>query len=119
MRERLQTFYKSKAWQKCRDAYVSSVGGLCERCKTRGLIVAGEIVHHKVHLNVYNIDDESITLNWDNLELLCRKCHGDEHKRTDKRYSVDDNGHVIILSDDLPDDRSLSENSIPGQPLVQ
>lgn len=35
--------YKSKAWQKCRDAYYISRFGICERCGGPGVIV-----HHKI-----------------------------------------------------------------------
>lgn len=91
-----RSFYKTKAWQRCRDAYAASVGGLCERCRAKGLIVSGEIVHHKKHLTPDNIHDDSITLNWDNLELLCRECHGKEHRTVEKRYILDNQGRVII-----------------------
>ena len=44
----LQPFYSSRAWRDCRDAYARSVGGLCERCRAKGLITPGTEVHHKV-----------------------------------------------------------------------
>lgn len=73
-----------------------SVGGLCERCRKKGLIVPGEIVHHKVYISPDNINDPAITLNPDNLELLCRDCHAEEHADRRKRYKLDDLGRVII-----------------------
>lgn len=88
--------YKSKAWQRCRDQYAKSKRGLCERCLTRGIYKPGEIVHHKVHLTPENIDDTSVTLNPDNLELLCRDCHALAHKPT-KRFKVDELGRVIPI----------------------
>ena len=96
MREFAKQFYKSQAWKHTRDLYAASVGGICERCKEHGLIVPGEIVHHKVHITPANINDKSITLNWDNLELLCRNCHALMHK-PQKRYKVDTQGRVITL----------------------
>ena len=87
-------FYVSDAWKKCRDGYARSKGGLCERCMERGIIRAGEIVHHKVHLTADNITDPNITLNWRNLMLLCRECHGEIHSKP-KRYKVLDDGRVI------------------------
>lgn len=90
-----ETFYKSKAWQKCRTAYAKSKGGLCERCLARGIYRAGEIVHHKQHITPGNITDPNIILAWDNLELLCRDCHAQEHDRRKRRYKVDDMGRVI------------------------
>ena len=86
-------FYKSKTWQACRDNYLKSVGGLCEKCKAKGEIVPAEIVHHKIHLNANNITDPSITLNPVNLQAVCRTCHGEEHGRV-KRYEVGADGSI-------------------------
>ena len=66
--------YKSKAWQKCRDAYYISRFGICERCGGPGVIV-----HHKIPITDKNIWDPNITLNFDNLELVCIECHNKEH----------------------------------------
>ena len=102
-----KSFYRSQAWKNTRKAYLRSRGGLCERYLAKGLIVPATLVHHKVHLTPDNIEDESVTLNWDNLEALCRACHTEEHadiyigrhfpksRRIKKRYTIDDNGHVI------------------------
>lgn len=67
-------FYKSPAWLRCRDAYYKARYGLCERCGG-----PGKIVHHKIYLTPNNIHDPNVTLNWDNLELLCQECHNREH----------------------------------------
>lgn len=92
-----KSFYKSKTWQRCRAGYIKSVGGLCEKCRARGLIVPGEIVHHKIHLTPGNIWDQGVSLAWDNLEFLCRDCHAKEHGQNDKRFDVNENGEVIFL----------------------
>lgn len=94
MREFAKGFYKSKAWQNTRAAYISSVGGLCERCLRQGIYRPGEIVHHKTELTPDNIHDPQISLSWDNLELLCRDCHGKAHANQ-RRYKVDDMGRVL------------------------
>ena len=87
-------FYSSLAWKNCRAAYVSAKRGLCERCLEKGVYNAGVIVHHKVHLTPQTITDPNVTLNWDNLQLLCRDCHAAVHGR-EKRYRFDECGHVI------------------------
>ena len=97
--EAAKQFYKSQAWTKCREAYIKSVGGLCERCLAKGLIVPGYIVHHKCYLNSDNITDPSITLNFDNLEFVCQSCHNaihfkEEHK---KRYTIEKDGTVKAI----------------------
>ena len=90
-----RAFYMSPEWRKCREGYIKSVGGLCERCAARGLIVVGEEVHHKIRITPENIKDPSVTLNWKNLELLCSSCHKLEHKPV-KRWRCDEYGHVEI-----------------------
>lgn len=74
-----KSFYKSKGWLKSRRGYIHSVGGICERCKSKGKFIPGKIVHHKNYISEDNIYDVSVTLNWDNLEYLCQDCHNLEH----------------------------------------
>jgi hypothetical protein len=71
-----EKFYKSKAWQECRQAYFIYRHGICERCGR-----PGEIVHHKEYLTPANINDPNITMGFDNLELLCQDCHNKEHSK--------------------------------------
>ena len=97
-------FYRSQAWKDTRRNYKQSVGGLCERCLQRGIIASADVVHHIVPLTAENISDINLSLNWDNLQALCRKCHADVHeemyrKRSNRRYKVDEHGRVIILSE--------------------
>ena len=76
-------FYKSKAWQGTRDAYVAERvrldGGLCERCGSK-TDNPGEELHHKIPLTPQNINDHNITLNPDNLQWLCKDCHFIVHR---------------------------------------
>ena len=94
-------FYNSMAWKQTSRAYKQSVGGLCERCMSKGLVNPADLVHHKAPLTDKNIDDLSISLAWDNLQALCRQCHAEAHEemyaqRTKKRYRIDKNGRVTI-----------------------
>lgn len=89
-------FYSSKKWQDCRNAYASSKRWLCERCLEKGLYHKGAIVHHKIYIDDDNLDDDSITLNFDNLELLCRSCHELEHKGKTRRYAISECGEIIF-----------------------
>lgn len=95
MRTFQTNFYGSQAWKDCRAAYIKSVGGLCERCRSRGIITAGVVVHHKTHVNQDNVNDPNVTLNFDNLQLLCVQCHADVHAKNQKRYNVDKFGRVF------------------------
>ena len=109
MRDFAEQFYKSKRWQATRDRYARSVGGLCEPCSAQGLVVPGEIVHHKVELSPANIHDPAITLDWPNLELVCRECHAIRHaKKQSRRYSVDDQGNILACEIAPPDSSAES-----------
>lgn len=92
-KEWAKSFYKSKAWQDCREAFFIFRHGLCERCGE-----PGKIVHHKIPLTPENINDPNITLSWDNLELTCQDCHNREHHSTDvtaEGLMFDENGDLI------------------------
>ena len=97
MKEFAQSLYSSKAWQKTRDAYKRSVGGLCEICWAKGIPKPGEIVHHKTPITPENINDPNVTLSFSNLQLVCRDCHAHIHDRKKRRYKLDDMGRVIFL----------------------
>lgn len=89
-------FYKSKAWRQCRDAFFVSRHGLCERCGA-----GGKVVHHKKYLTPENIHDPDVTLDWDNLELLCQTCHNREHHErgpTADGLRFDENGDLVGCS---------------------
>ena len=94
-----EKFYKSSKWRECRNAYATMRGHLCEQCLRRNVLSYGEIVHHKIELTADNINDPSITLNYNNLELLCRQCHAEVHDKRKKhrRYFIGENGEVIII----------------------
>lgn len=97
-----KAFYKSKAWQDCRDLYLSQ-HCLCERCLKRGYIVPAKIVHHKIWLDERSIKDPSIALCTDNLEALCQDCHTKEHhcEAADRRWQFNSAGELEI-SNNIP-----------------
>lgn len=110
MSKETERFYWTEQWKRTRAAYRKSRGGLCERCLAKGLIVPGDIVHHKKYLTPDNIGDPNYSLSFDNLELLCRDCHAAEHdadsrykskmfwlmrKRKKARYRIDAEGKVV------------------------
>lgn len=69
-------YLQSKEWQDVRNRVFQKRGRSCERC---GKDLQGKIadVHHKTYKNLFNEKLED-------LEVLCRPCHQDEHK--DKRH---------------------------------
>ena len=91
--ERLQKFYNSLLWQKARDYKMASAGYLCEVCGG-----VGEIVHHKVPLTEANMHNSKISIDNQNLQLVCRSCHKRIHDELDGkggRMRFDDNGDLL------------------------
>ena len=98
MKEFAKAVYKSKRWQHTREAYLRSVGMLCERCAKKGLAVPAEIVHHKIWITPQNVNDPDIVFNFQNLEAVCRECHAQEHDANPKRWTVDEFGRVTVVA---------------------
>ena len=86
---KVNAFYQSVRWKKCRKAFILSRFGICERCGK-----PGSYVHHKHYITISNVDDDNITLNWDNLELLCHECHNQEHFEN-INYYFDEHGNLV------------------------
>ena len=89
-------FYNSVAWKITRELYFKKAGGLCELCLKQGIYRPGEIVHHKEHITADNVNDPEITLDFNNLVLVCRECHAKLHDRRKRRYKLDELGRVIF-----------------------
>lgn len=92
-----KAFYSSKAWERCRAGYISerilTDGGLCEMCGEE----LGYIVHHVKELTPQNIDDPNVSLNYSNLQYVCKKCHDKEHGlfcESEKEYFFDAKGQL-------------------------
>ena len=99
-----EAFYKSRRWQKCREAYIAYRkgidGGLCETCHKK----LGRIVHHKIPLTPGNINDPEVSLGMANLKYDCKDCHEQEDHGYRKkqpeempRYYFDEKGETVIL----------------------
>lgn len=99
-KEFAKAFYKSKEWKKCRESYIKSVFGLCERCGEPGYIA-----HHKIHITKDNINNPDITLSHNNLEYLCLECHNRHHnfdrgkeRSTREGFKFNENGELVRIS---------------------
>ena len=98
-----KSFYNSKAWQRCREAYIQKRmhidGGVCEVCRRE----QGYIVHHIIPLTKENISNPLIALDHGNMRYECKGCHDEEEghyydakgKKTKRLLCVfDDNGQI-------------------------
>jgi len=90
--EIIKAFYHSRAWRSVRALKVQLSKGTCEMCGK-----AGWEVHHKTPLTDANVGNPIISLNVENLQLLCTKCH---NAQRDKRWirpdlKFDSEGNVL------------------------
>ena len=82
----LNTFYQSKDWIKLtqiiKQSRINPNGFLiCSRCEKPIVKAYDAICHHKIYLTEDNVNDASISLNPDNVELLHIRCHNREHDK--------------------------------------
>lgn len=75
-------FYRSAEWKRLREEVRKANKMRCAVC--RKLILGKSIVDHIQEITPENIDDPNITLNINNLRLMCQPCH---NKRTFKGVS--------------------------------
>ena len=90
-------FYNSKRWKMIRNSFIASKFGICERCGKPN----AKQVHHKNYLTEDNINDPSISIDFNNLELLCDTCHQNEHHKqttsTIDGLQFDSEGNIIKI----------------------
>lgn len=88
----IHRFYRSDRWKIARAIKIAQAEGCCEKCG--GL---GTEVHHIIHLTPQNVSDPSVSVNQENLMLLCNDCHNKVHGRFEskKDYYFDENGDLI------------------------
>lgn len=92
-REFAISFYHSPDWKRARAAYmaipVDTPYGtvppyMCERCYSMGRLKPAKVVHHKVHVEPWNVENPEVTLDFANFERLCQDCHAAVHGRGDE-----------------------------------
>ena len=95
MKDYAREFYNSGAWRGTSSAYMASQHYVCERCG--GL---ARMVHHRTHIEPWNIGNPLITLDWANLEALCIDCHNVEHGTSPEcaeGLRFDDTGDIVPI----------------------
>jgi 5-methylcytosine-specific restriction endonuclease McrA len=68
-------FYKSTAWQKCRQTVLIRDHYLCQECLRNGQLTPASTVHHIEPLD----ERPDLALDVNNLETICPACHNKEH----------------------------------------
>lgn len=78
----LQQFYTGKDWREFRINLILTRGCTCARCKRVFEDLSQLIGHHTpVELTPDNVHNPNISLNPDNVEIVCIDCHNQEHNR--------------------------------------
>lgn len=75
--------YKSKRWQALRLRVLADMP-ICARCYSNGMIVSGTEIDHCIR----HEGDLDLMFDYDNLQPLCRSCHGMKSIR--ERFYGDD-----------------------------
>ena len=95
--------YNSKAWINLRFNLIIERGPRCQRCEKVMVDTSRLIGHHRIPLTPANINDQSITLNKDNVELICFDCHNKEHRR----YGYNQHNVYIVYGSPLSGKNTL------------
>lgn len=77
----VKSFYTGKSWHDFRIALIAERGPVCERCHKVVTDPLDLIGHHKKELTAENFNDSLISLNPDNVMLVCHSCHDTIHER--------------------------------------
>lgn len=84
---KVSAFYKSKAWERFREALINERttedGVICAHCGQPIIKKYDIIGHHKTELTDDNVDDATVSLNPDNVDLIHFRCHNVIHERFD------------------------------------
>lgn len=87
--DKLKRFYLLKPWRDLSYNLKIAAGGKCQRCDYQVVDIEDYkylIGHHKIELTEDNVDDPNISLNPDNIEIVCIWCHNKEHDRFQGGY---------------------------------
>nr|DAK09812.1 MAG TPA: HNH endonuclease [Caudoviricetes sp.] len=80
MLDRIHQFYLGKEYKDLSYLLKLKSSGRCNECG-RTFSIDRLRTHHIIELTLNNIDDVSITLNPDNIKVVCHDCHNKEHRR--------------------------------------
>ncbi|CAI6023236.1 hypothetical protein PAECIP112173_00335 [Paenibacillus sp. JJ-100] len=79
--KKVNPFYKSTAWKKCRLVILERDHYLCQPCFRAERMTTANTVHHIKPLE----DFPELALSDENLESICPTCHNQEHPEKGRR----------------------------------
>lgn len=77
----IKNFLSSDAWINFRLMLIAERGNKCEKCGKRIARSIDIIGHHKIELTPESVSDYNVSLNPDNVMLVCFDCHNILHNR--------------------------------------
>ena len=86
--DKIHQFYCSRSWRDLAYTLKVKANGKCYRCGETLLDFSKLIGHHKTELNENNINDIQVSLNPNNIEIICHDCHNKEHRRFGNKKNV-------------------------------
>lgn len=88
-------FYNSKPWITLRNKIRKDKRMRCDMC---GRLIHGKsIVDHMIEIDETNYQDESITLNEENCQLLCLECHNTKTFQSKINLNLDNRNINLFL----------------------
>lgn len=76
-------FYKSKEWKRLRLQVLQRDNYLCQHCLIDGKLIPANVVDHVIPVK----EDWNLTLEINNLQVLCASCHNKKTNDDKKKYS--------------------------------
>lgn len=86
--DKLHKFYCSKPWRELSFKLKIERGGKCERTGEIFIDMSQLIAHHTIELTEDNVDDVTISLNPELIEIISFKEHNKEHRRFGNKQNV-------------------------------
>ena len=86
--DKIHKFYCTQEWRDLSYNSKIAAGGKCSRCGYIADKMSELIGHHKIELTEDNVDDPNISLNPENIEVICQQCHNKEHRRFGNKQNV-------------------------------
>lgn len=97
--------YNNTEWKHLRNTYIKE-HPLCEMCLEKGKVVPAEDIHHKQSPFKNGDVDFNKLLDYDNLQALCKECHGNIHAGKTGKPTIQD---VLRQLADLLDENKTDE----------
>ncbi len=91
----LKEFYWDSPWKAFRKRIVLERKNICEECGKHILKNKETIVHHIKELTMENVNDYNISLNPDNVKVVCQRCHNAIHERFSTVHKRDRGIYII------------------------